>query len=168
MKSYNAWFYRDHWLGHNAELDFLYLHGTHHDAIPSGLIGVSGNGHLEGFLRHTIGNPMPVYNPFISFLLYTLEVQQDIQYHQYIPGVFPRLKREFHEHSQHSTHHFGMLEPYSIGFKNARFGKSSSQNSSFPPKEILNSIELDEKLNGFEWNNRRYKQFMEIFDRYQK
>src|SRR5262249_28348925 len=51
MQRYNGWFYRDHWLGHNSELEFVYLHGTHHDAIPSGLIAVSENGFLEGFLR---------------------------------------------------------------------------------------------------------------------
>jgi len=58
LDDFNVWYYRDHWLGHNSEFEFIYLHGTHHDAIPSGLIGVSGNGHLEGFLRHSIGGPI--------------------------------------------------------------------------------------------------------------
>ncbi|HWU67428.1 MAG TPA: hypothetical protein VN046_01020, partial [Stenotrophobium sp.] len=34
VKNLNDWFYRDHWLGHNSEFDFVYLHGTHHDALP--------------------------------------------------------------------------------------------------------------------------------------
>src|SRR5260370_30114060 len=55
LKVANSWFYRNHWLGHNSELQFIYFHGNHHDAIPSGLIAVSENGFLEGFFRHTIG-----------------------------------------------------------------------------------------------------------------
>jgi hypothetical protein len=43
FKVLNVWFYRDHWLGHNSELEFLYLHGPHHDAVPCGLIGVGGD-----------------------------------------------------------------------------------------------------------------------------
>lgn len=170
MKGYNAWFYRDHWLGHNSELEFLYLHGTHHDAIPSGLIGVSGNGHLEGFLRHTLGNPTPVYNPVIAFLLNTLEVQQDIKGHQYIPGVFPRQTRKFHEVAQHSTHHYGRLEPYGIGLRSppAQDGTAPSNSwFTFPPREIMNSIELDEQLTGFQWDNPRYRHFLGLFDRYE-
>jgi hypothetical protein len=165
MKGYNAWFYRDHWLAHNSELEFLYLHGTHHDAIPSALIGVSGNGHLEGFLRHTLGNPMPLYNPILAFLLYTLEVVQDMRMHQYIPGVFPRLSRRDHETSQHSTHHYGHLEPYSIGLKLPL--PTQSKAVEFPPREILNSIALDEQLTGFKWDNHRHRQFMKLFDQYQ-
>src|SRR5215475_15534050 len=90
-KALNAWFYRDHWLGHNSELEFIYLHGTHHDAIPSGMIAVAGNGFLEGFMRFTVGMPTAFYNPVISFLFYTVEIKHDIKRHQYIPGVFPRM-----------------------------------------------------------------------------
>lgn len=171
LKAYNNWFYRDHWLGHNAELDFLYLHGTHHDAIPSGLIGVSGNGFLEGFLRHTLGHPTPFYNPVVAFLLYTMEVQSDIQNHQYIPGVFPKVSRRFHEICQHSTHHFGRLEPYSVALKSdpppAGAG-GASREFQIIPDAILNSIGLDERLTGFRWDNPRYRQFLELFDKYQK
>ena len=67
QKIANSWFYRDHWLGHNSEFEFVYLHGTHHDAIPSGLIAVSENGFLEGFFRHTIGWPNPFYHPLDCF-----------------------------------------------------------------------------------------------------
>lgn len=34
IKNLNSWYYRDHWLGHNSEFDFIYLHGSHHDALP--------------------------------------------------------------------------------------------------------------------------------------
>lgn len=57
IRALNAWFYRDHWLGHNSEFEFIYIHGTHHDAIPSGMIAVAENGLLEGFLRFTVGAP---------------------------------------------------------------------------------------------------------------
>src|SRR5215470_13083261 len=115
IKALNAWFYRDHWLGHNSELEFIYLHGTHHDAIPSGMIAVSGNGFLEGITRYMLGSPTAFYNPVISFLIHTVEVKGDIDRHQYIPGLFPRLSRRFMEIFQHSTHHYGLLAPYSIG-----------------------------------------------------
>src|SRR5262249_9318867 len=105
IKVINAWFYRDHWLGHNSELEFLFLHGMHHDAIPSALIAVGENGFLEGFMRYTIGAPDPFYNPVVSFLVYMYEVANDMYTHQYIPGVFPRLPRKFIEIAQHSTHH---------------------------------------------------------------
>ena len=59
IQKFNEWFYRDHWVGHNSEAEFLFLHGTHHDAIPSALIAVADNGFLEGFLRFTIGWPVP-------------------------------------------------------------------------------------------------------------
>jgi hypothetical protein len=169
LKSYNGWFYRDHWLGHNSELEFIYLHGTHHDAIPSGLIGVSGNGFLEGFMRHTLGHPTPYYHPIVAFLLYTLEVQSDIQNHQYIPGIFPKLSRGFHETCQHSTHHYGRLEPYSVGLRCPPGGADAPAKKRFQiiPEEILNSIALDERLTGFDWENYRYKKFLDLFDKYQ-
>jgi hypothetical protein len=172
MRSYSAWFYRDHWLNHNSECEFLYLHGTHHDAIPSGLIGVSGNGLLEGFLRHTLGNPTAFYAPIVAFALYTLDVVMDINNHQYIPGIFPRLSRRFHEVTQHSTHHFGRLEPYGIGLKLTRPAGAGAGGKrggfQFPPEEILNSIVLDEQLTGFEWDNSRHRRFLELFDKYQR
>lgn len=169
MHIYSRWFYRDHWLAHNCEFDFVYLHGTHHDAIPCGLIGVSGNGFLEGVLRDTTGNPMAFYSPLIAFLLHTAEVIQDMRMHQYIPGVYPILPRQVHEVSQHSTHHFGRLEPYSIGLRMVSPADPPRKKKwrGFPPEEILNSIALDEKLNGFEWDNPRYRHFLEIYDRYQ-
>ena len=106
MKLMNEWFYRDHWLGHNSEFEFVFLHGTHHDAIPSGLMAVAENGFLEGFLRFTLGAPSTFYNPLVAFLVVTTTIKKDIEAHQYIPGVFPRQSRQFVEASQHSTHHY--------------------------------------------------------------
>ena len=172
LKSFNAWYYRDHWLGHHSELDFLYLHGTHHDALPSGLIGVSGNGYLEGFLRHTVGAPTAFYDPVLAVLLYSVEVFGDIINHQYIPGVFPcnRNARNFHEMFQHSIHHMLRLEPYGIGLKDLRaHAAPGEKRKRLPiPEAIANSISLDEELTGFQWDNPYHKSFLELFDKYQK
>lgn len=167
-KLLNSWFYRDHWLGHNSELEFVFLHGPHHDAIPSGMIAVAENGLLEGVLRHTIGFPTPFYNPVVAFLSYTYEIKTDIDTHQYIPGIFPRMPRKLLQIAQHSTHHYGQLEPYSIGlkfdhpsvpedFRNSYMGK---------PDEIGNSIRLDEELTGFKWDNPTFRQILSLYDKY--
>lgn len=170
FKALNAWFYRDHWLGHNSEFEFLYLHGTHHDAIPSGLIGVAGNGHLEGFTRHIMGSPAPFYNPVIAFMVYTFEVKSDIDAHQYIPGIFPKLSKQLQEASQHSTHHFGRLEPYSFGLKvdQPEVSKQTKRELKMFPEEIKNSIILDEQLTGFKWDNPRHRWFVDLYNKYHK
>lgn len=168
-QTFNDWFYRDHWLGHNSELEFLYLHGTHHDAIPSGLIGVAGNGHLEGLLRHMLGYLTPFYNPVFAFTMYTLEIKHDIDFHQYIPGVYPRLSRQLHEINQHSMHHMGSLEPYGIGLNfdqpqvTEQFKKASHL-----PAAIMNSIKLDERLTGFRWHTNRYQRYLDLVDKYRQ
>lgn len=170
LKVVNAWFYRDHWLGHNSEFDFLYLHGPHHDAIPSGLIGVAGNGFLEGFLRHVAGAPTTFYCPLAAAVFHTLEVKTDIEVHQYIPGVYPRLSSDFIRLAQHSTHHFGRVAPYGFATHFDRQGGADRLREayrSFPP-EFRNSIELDERLNDFEWDNATHRQIVKLFERYQR
>jgi hypothetical protein len=169
LKAINRWFYRDHWLGHNSELEFLYLHGTHHDAIPSGLIAVAENGFLEGFLRLTVGSPVPFYNPLMSFLAHTIEVQKDIDAHQYIPGVFPKLPRKLVETSQHSTHHYGPIEPYGFGIKVDQPHDPERYKNIFKglPDELRNSAKLDEELNGFQWENPTYRRTLALYERYQ-
>jgi hypothetical protein len=167
MKAINAWFYRDHWLGHNSELEFIYLHGMHHDAIPSALIAVGENGFLEGFMRYTIGAPDPFYNPVVSFLAYMYEVANDVYTHQYIPGVFPRLPRQFIEIAQHSTHHFGKLEPYSFAMKAEQLSMTGGFEKVMRlPDELSNSIKLDEELTGFQWDNPTYRKTLSLYDKY--
>jgi hypothetical protein len=169
MKAINSWFYRDHWLGHNSELEFIYLHGMHHDAIPSALIAVGENGFLEGFMRYTIGAPDPFYNPVVSFLAYMYEVANDVYTHQYIPGVFPRLPREFIEIAQHSTHHFGKLEPYGFAMKAEQLSMTGGFEKVMRlPDELSNSIKLDEELTGFRWDNPTYRKTLSLYDKYQR
>jgi hypothetical protein len=170
IKSLNAWFYRDHWLGHNSEIEFLYLHGTHHDAIPSGMIAVAENGFLEGFLRFTVGAPASFYNPLIAFAFFTMDIKFDMDLHQYIPGVFPKMPRKWMEIAQHSTHHYGLLAPYSIGMKLDQPGVSEDMkkaNGRFPD-EVTNSIRLDEELTGFKWDNPIQRTILGLYDKYQK
>jgi hypothetical protein len=165
---FNAWFYRDHWLGHNSEFEFLYLHGTHHDAIPCGMIALSENGFLEGFTRFTIGAPVIFYNPIVSFVAYTFDIKTDIELHQYIPGIFPQMSKRQIEGLQHSTHHYGPLEPYSLGSKELEEpGHGVSRNKWIFPDELRNAIKLDEELTGFEWNNPTYRRTLSLWDKYQ-
>jgi hypothetical protein len=169
LKTINAWFYRDHWLGHNSEVDFLFLHGTHHDAIPSGLIAVAENGLLEGFLRFTVGSPVPFYNPLVSFLAHTLEVYKDIEAHQYIPGVYPQQPLSLMEVSQHSTHHYGPIAPYSFAIRVDHPSAAPKHQNMFRglPDELRNSAKLDEELTGFEWDNPTHRRTLELFAKYQ-
>jgi hypothetical protein len=177
LKATNKWFYRDHWLGHNSELEFIFIHGTHHDAIPCGLIGVAGNGFLEGITRGTLAFPIPFYNPIIPFLVYTYEIKQDIDLHQYVPGIIPKMPKKTMEIGQHVVHHYGRLEPYSVGIKlnqpivaeeYKRFFDVSATVRQLFPNELMNSIELDEELNGFQWDNPTFKNTLSLWDKYQK
>jgi len=163
LKVANSWFYRNHWLGHNSEFQFVYFHGNHHDAIPSGLIAVSENGFLEGFFRHMIGWPSPFYHPLIAFTLYTFEIKGDIDLHQYIPGVFPKLAKDGIEHFQHATHHYGPLEPYGFAFRLG--GKEENAGFNYMPDEMRNAIQLDEAM-GFKWDNPTFRRTKMLYDKY--
>ncbi len=169
VKTLSAWFYRDHWLGHNSEFDFVYLHGTHHDAIPSGLIAVAGNGFFEGFFRGALAFPIPFYNPIMAALYYTVDVKIDIDMHQYIPALFPRIPREVYEITHHSTHHFGRAEPYGFGIKIDQPGVSEETRKRFKalPDELKYSLDLDTQLTGYEWDHDSHKWFMALVDKYQ-
>jgi hypothetical protein len=169
MRVVNQWFYRDHWVAHHSEFEFLYLHGPHHDAIPSGLIGVSGNGVLEGILRHTMGGPGIFYSPFVDFLIHSFDVKIDIDGHQYIPGVYPNVPKSIQIINQHSSHHFGKLEPYGLALKMDQPGVPQEliERAKLFTEEQRNSAHLDEQLNGFQWNNPRYLQYLALYDKYQ-
>ena len=171
MMKMNEWFYRDHWLGHHSEFDFLYLHGNHHDALPSGVMAVSGNGMLEGLLRYGVGFPHAYYNPLVAFFFQTFTVMSDINSHQYIPGLFPKLPTsdEMRIHGHHAVHHFGWLEPYGLG---AHLPEDPNQEKTAPKQEskyveiLANSIRLDEQLNGYNRDNPVFKKYLKLVDKY--
>ncbi|HYD80800.1 MAG TPA: hypothetical protein VEC06_13400 [Paucimonas sp.] len=168
LRVVNEWFYRDHWLGHHSELEFLYMHGPHHDAIPSGLIGVSGNGYLEGVARHTMGGPGIFYNPVVTFLIHCFDVKVDIDGHQFIPGIYPHVPKSIQMINQHSTHHFGKLEPYGLGLNLDQPGipEEILQRAKVFSKEQQNAIQLDMQLTGFKWDNPRYLEYLELYEKY--
>ncbi len=170
MKTSSAWYYREHWLAHNSELDFLYLHGSHHDAIPSGLIAVSGNGFLEGYFRTFIAFPDTFYNPLMALFSFTFTIKGDIEAHQYIPGVFPAQPKERQEVSQHSLHHYGRIEPYGLCIKLKHPNASPELVKKYGrlPEAFINSAEIDEQLTGFEWDNPRYRWYLQLIDKYRK
>lgn len=166
--TFNDWFYRDHWVAHNSELEFVYLHGPHHDAIPSGLIGCSGNGFIEGYFRQALGSPMPFYNPAFSAVSFSLDVLGDIDMHQYIPGIFPKMTLEDLHAIHHSIHHYGRIEPYSFGvkFDHPNVSDAYRKKNRFLPEQMKNSIRIDERLNGFDWNNPTFRQIVSLFEKY--
>ncbi|MGC2744241.1 MAG: hypothetical protein WA672_13700 [Candidatus Angelobacter sp.] len=159
----NSWFYRNHWLGHHSELQFVYLHGNHHDAIPSGMIAVSENGYLEGFFRHMIGWPHPFFHPLAAFWYYTREIKFDIEMHQYIPGVFPKMSDGGIDSFQHSTHHYGPLEPYGFAFRLGTVEETKAYG--WVPDEMRNAIRLDEQM-GFKWDNPTFRRTKMLYDKY--
>lgn len=167
VKTLNDWFYRDHWLSHNSELDFIYLHGPHHDAIPSGLIGVAGNGFLEGLFRSGLAFPIPFFNPVLAAFYYTGDVKIDIDLHQYIPGVFPKLPKEFFGVIQHSLHHFGRLEPYGFAINlDQPVSDDIRKRTQVLPDELKYSIKLDEQLTDYQWDNSKFRWFLGLVDKY--
>jgi hypothetical protein len=168
-QGYNAWFYRDHWLGHNSEVQFIFLHGTHHDAIPSGLIAGTETGFLEGFLRFAMAWPVPFFNPVLCFALCTYDVKTDIHLHQYIPGIFPRIPIRMMDVIQHSTHHYGSIEPYGVGLKVDAPGVSEDLKKTLAriPDGLKNSARLDEELTAFKWDNPTHRRLLSLYEKYQ-
>lgn len=167
-KTLNRWFYREHWVGHNSELEFLYLHGNHHDAIPSAMIAVSENGMLEGFCRSLVGPPVSYYHPLAAAVLMSSTVWYDMLTHQYIPGVYPGLSKAIVQTTQHSTHHYGQLAPYGLGGKTNAAERVKTLRARLVPIELVNAIELDEELTGFQWDNPTHRNTMSLWDRYGK
>lgn len=161
--------YREHWLGHNSEFEFLYLHGSHHDAIPCGLIGVSGNGFLEGFVRHSVAYTTAYFNPIFAFLAYTMDIYADIVAHQYIPGVYPGSVTP---PTHHGVHHFMQLLPLSSGtnsedrLPDLGFIKSADAPIKMP-EALINSIQLDEQLSNYKQDNPRFRWYVELIRKYQ-
>lgn len=168
LKNFNDWSYRNHWLGHNSDFEFIYLHGPHHDAIPSGLLGVSECANLEGYVRHVVGSSLPFYCPFFSLLVFTVDVKSDIDMHQYIPGIFPKMSIDDLSVIHHATHHYGRLEPYGFGVKFDMPNVSDEYKKKYRyiPDEVKNSLLLDETLTGYRWDNPTYQRILELYGKY--
>ena len=120
-------------------------------------------------MRHVLAFPNPYFNPLIAFVFYVSEIKRDIETHQYIPGIFPQLSLSFQKVTQHSTHHFARLEPYGFGIKLDQPDTSEEFKAGWRglPEELKNSVALDEALTGFEWDNPRYRKYLDLVKRYQ-
>lgn len=167
MMKLNEWYYRDHWLGHHSELDFIYLHGNHHDALPSAMMAVSGNGFLEGFLRYACGFPHALYNPLIAFFFKTFTVINDMNAHQYIPGLFPKLpkSKDMRLHGHHAAHHYGSLAPYGVGAISS--GQDIKDDNPSKYLEIIgHSLNIDQQLNGYQKDNPIFSGYLNLLDKY--
>ncbi|WP_075185103.1 hypothetical protein [Teredinibacter haidensis] len=162
------WYYRDHWLAHNSELEFIYLHGAHHDAIPSALLAADESGFLEGIIRQMLGRPIAMFNPLMAFIFYTNSIWKNVTDHQYIPGIFPKQKNP--GRSQHAIHHHNRLEPYGLAY-NLEIYKHILPEKQREKIERMSDREqeayrLDEILNGFEWNNAKYRWYLQLVKKY--
>lgn len=153
----NRWQYRDHWLAHNSPVEFVYLHGPHHDAIPTALLAVGDHGYLEGALKHSFGWPVAFLNAIDSFLLNTLAIWIDMKGHQFVPGIFPYSRRKDGKERHHSVHHYLSLVPYSLGLRlkgglpNPEFGDGS----------------IDEVLDNYDPRNKRITWFLGQIEKYE-
>jgi hypothetical protein len=105
----------------------------------------------------------------MAALFYTIDVKIDIDSHQFIPGIYPKLPREFYEVTQHSLHHFGRLEPYGFAINLAvpNISEETKKKFKFLPDELKYSIRQDEQLTGYDWHNDRHRWFMALVDKYQ-
>lgn len=141
-----SWFYRDHWVGHNSELEFVYLHGSHHDSIPVGLLATGEHGHLEGFLRYCFGYPTFFLSPIWPLFEITVLLILNIGTHQYVPGIFPYCF--WHSRGNvHFLHHFGRLVPYGV--------------------TTTGRPEIDIALNGYDPDNAGRKTWQSLVDEYE-
>jgi hypothetical protein len=107
-------FYAVHYREHHSSGLFTLFHGSHHDAIPSGLLsGGTEVGFVEGFCQgllhcHPLKCPTSLWDVGINFY-------KNILYHHYIPGVFPYSQLIVAEEVHHVVHHYMHLVPY-VGF----------------------------------------------------
>jgi hypothetical protein len=153
----NKVFYREHWLAHNLELDFVYLHGPHHDAIPSSIIAFGENGILEGYWRGLTGFNFTYLHPFLLFLILTREVHRNMVGHQYIPNIFPENDNSVVEY-HHAEHHYLSIRPYGLAMV-------PGENS--PPKERYYHV-IDSALNGYNPDNTRWRWYAAMKAKYEQ
>jgi hypothetical protein len=70
--------------------------------------------------------------------------------------------------SQHSTHHYGSIEPYSFGIKVDQPELPERYRNLFAgmPDTLKNSAKLDEELTGFKWDNPTHRRTINLYDQY--
>lgn len=143
---FDRWYYRDHWLGHHRECDFVYLHGPHHDAIPVSFMSSAETGMLEAPIRSILGHPDIYFHPFYACYFITRTTIEVMVGHQYVPGVWPYASTVVNMGIHHYEHHMRSLKPYS--------GAMTGQNDCKRPT-------LEERLNGYDPNNEMWAAFVQ-------
>lgn len=135
----------EHRQSHQARFDFTVIHGHHHDAIPSALIGAPGYGYWEA-VHQGLGTPAYLQGAFFSLFFQTASVFFDMIGHQYIPGVPPFTRFVITAHMHHVVHHYGSVRPLGL---------------TGPPYE--RDVEA-----GYNPDNRRVRWFLETAKKYEK
>lgn len=108
------WYHDNHQHTHQLRFEFTIMHGHHHDAIPSSLIGAAGVGLMEGVHR-PIARLHFLLSVTLFFIRSTLLTLVDLKAHQYIPGVFPYAAFAVGNRDHHMAHHYLSLRPLGIG-----------------------------------------------------
>jgi hypothetical protein len=107
-------FYACHYAEHKSKFHFNFFHGMHHDALPSGMLGVNEGGTLESFFRQfDDGAPGAAGTPLISCLFWTIAVAVNMLGHQYIPVAWPYSRFAAAVGNHHAEHHMLSLHPIS-------------------------------------------------------
>jgi len=145
----NSWYYRDHWLGHHSAIDFIYLHGPHHDAIPISLISAAETGPLEALMRHIMGHPESYTPPLYAFYIFTKTLIRVMVGHQYVPGIFPYSASIIQYGVHHVEHHYLQMRPLANGIDPKKC-KSSSHDTT-----------IDTTLDSYNPENATWKWFCE-------
>jgi hypothetical protein len=129
-------FYRNHSKDHYDNNFFVFIHGSHHDAIPISVI--SAHGFWEACLASQLDNAC---GPIVA-LLRCSSTWHSYRTHQYVPGVFPFSKYVVASKVHHVEHHYFKLLPL----------------VAFPGK---GGREIDKNLDNYNPNNKLWAWFCE-------
>jgi hypothetical protein len=145
---YYRLFYQNHRTAHDSRFMFTVLHGPHHDAIPSALIGsAGGTGFLENGDRAITWLDM-LDSVTITQFNWARNIVVDMLFHQYIPGVFPFSKGVVKGGVHHVAHHFGSLRPLGI---------------------VTHGYwEVSDFRDGYRTDNRRIRWFLDVFEHFER
>jgi hypothetical protein len=123
LRSIGQAFESSHEKAHYSRFHFTVLHGHHHDAIPSSLLGSapSGSGIGEN-LERTFYFGWLFWSVVGTAITHTYAVIFDMVGHQFIPGIFPFSRWLVRRRRHHVVHHYGKIRP--LGFLGSEPGYS--------------------------------------------
>ena len=128
----------DHAEWHADRTLFVLFHAHHHDAIPSGLIASHGVGLLEAMHRTLLSGDW--LGPCSHFCWnQTKVIREDIEQHQFIPGVFPGALKVVERRNHHAVHHLGGVLPLGTGLS----GVTEPVDVDYEPKNPISEWFLD-------------------------